>query len=135
MIRVSKFRRPNGYWYVRYWSGAQPLDESAHTKSETQAETYRLRREIEINAGIQTLRHGDVAELIDQCLDATPPQTSDSHRGEALRILKAFLRICGTKRRDGSLKLQTGQLTPEVVDMSVSGGLDESLTSCGLSGH
>ncbi|MDM8006006.1 MAG: hypothetical protein QUV05_07650 [Phycisphaerae bacterium] len=51
MIRVSKFRRPNGYWYVRYWSGAQPLDESARTKSESQAETYRLRREIEINAG------------------------------------------------------------------------------------
>jgi hypothetical protein len=55
MIRVSKFRRPNGYWYVRYWTGAQPLDESARTKSETQAETYRLRREIEINAGIRLM--------------------------------------------------------------------------------
>lgn len=116
MIRVSKFRRPNGYWYVRYWSGAQPLDESARTKSETQAETYRLRREIEINAGIQPLRHGDVTELIDQYLGAMPPKTSDSHRGEALRILNALLRICGTKRRDGSVKLQTGQLTPELVD-------------------
>ena len=87
MIRVSKFRRPNGHWYVRYWRGAQPLDESARTKSETQAETYRLRREIETHAGIQPLRHGDVAELIGQYLDARPPQTSDSHRGEALRIL------------------------------------------------
>jgi len=27
MVRVSKFRRPNGYWYVRYWIGSDPVDE------------------------------------------------------------------------------------------------------------
>lgn len=36
MIRVSKFRRRSGHWYVRYWIGGRACDESARTKSEAQ---------------------------------------------------------------------------------------------------
>jgi hypothetical protein len=51
MIRVAKYKRPNGYWYVRYFLAGQRCDESTKTTSESGAESYRLRREIEINAG------------------------------------------------------------------------------------
>ncbi|MDM8008225.1 MAG: hypothetical protein QUV05_18965 [Phycisphaerae bacterium] len=64
MVSVSRFRRPNGYWYVRYWMNAQVVDDSARTKSETEAERYRLRREIEIGAGIQPIRHAHIDELL-----------------------------------------------------------------------
>ena len=60
MTRVSKFRRSSGYWYVRYWLASQPVDESARTKSETTAEAYRVRREIEINVGVEPLKHADI---------------------------------------------------------------------------
>ena len=52
MVHVTKSGRSNGYWYVRYWIAGQPADESSRTKSESKAETYRIRREIEIANGI-----------------------------------------------------------------------------------
>jgi hypothetical protein len=64
MVSVSRFRRPNGYWYVRFWINAQVVDDSARTKSETEAERYLLRREIEIGAGIQPIRHAHIDELL-----------------------------------------------------------------------
>ena len=91
MIRIAKFKRTNGYWYVRYWSGGRRVDEAARTKSESVAETCRIRREMEINAGIQPVKHGDVGELINRYFAALPPKTSDSHRHEASRILNGFV--------------------------------------------
>ncbi len=46
MIRVSKLKRSNGYWYVRYWLSGQAIDESARTKSESAAETYHHERSL-----------------------------------------------------------------------------------------
>jgi len=60
MIKVSKWKRANGYWYVRYWLNGQPMDESAKTKAESEAESYQLRREIELNCGIEPLCHEEV---------------------------------------------------------------------------
>ena len=120
MVRVNKLKRPNGYWYVRYWIGGQVTDESTRTKSESTAEQHRLRREMEINAGIQPIRHGNVADLVERYLEVMPPQTSAAHRGEAKRILRGFLRICGLKRKDGACRLQSGKLTPELVDRFIA---------------
>lgn len=64
MIRVSKFRRPSGYWYVRYWLAGRPVDESARTTTESAAEAYRVRREIEINTGFEPIRHAASEQLI-----------------------------------------------------------------------
>ena len=73
VIHVAKFRRSNRYWYVRYWIDGRAVDESAHTHNESAAESLRRRREIEINAGIQPLRHADLGSLIDQYLELLPP--------------------------------------------------------------
>lgn len=120
MIRVAKYKRPNGYWYVRYFLAGQRCDESTKTTSDGAAESCWIRRELEINAGIQPVQHGDVRDLIARYLDAMPPKTSPAHRGEAERILNGFLRICGRKRPDGSHSLKTGQLSPEVVDRFIA---------------
>lgn len=116
MIRVSKFQRQNSHWYVRYWMGGRPIDESARTRSEVGAETYRIRREMEINAGIQPIRHADLVDLTGRYIESLPPDTSDTHRREARRILDGFIRICGRKRADGSFHLRSEQLSPGVVD-------------------
>jgi integrase len=120
MVRVSKFRRPNGYWYVRYWIGSDPVDESARTKSETEAERYRVRRDVEINAGIQPIKHSDLDSLIIRYLEALPPGTSASHRHESRRILEGFLEICGRKRRDGTYRLRSEHLSPELIDRFIT---------------
>ncbi len=120
MIRVSKFRRPGGRWYVRYWVCGKPVDESARTKSEAIAERYRLRRDMEINAGIQPIKHAEMGQLIVRFLDSLPPGISDSHRHEATRILHGFLRICGRKRRRVGFQLRTEQLSPELVDRYIN---------------
>jgi integrase len=119
MVRVSKFRRANGNWYVRYWMGGNPVDESARTKCESAAERYRIRREIEINAGIQPLKHAEVSQLVGPYLESLPPKTSASHRREARRVLESFLTICGRKRRNGSSRLRTEQLSPATIDRYV----------------
>jgi len=120
MVRVSKLRRKNGYWHLRFWMNGRSLDESARTQSEAVAETARIRREMEINAGIQPIQHGDAAELIGRYLDSLPPGTSKSHKHEARRILNGFLRICGRPRRDGSHNLQTHQITPAMIDRFIA---------------
>ena len=75
MVRVTKFKRKsNGYWYVRYWIAGRPVDESIRSRSEPTAESYRLKREIEINAGIQPVRHAALAHLLTEYLGALPPQ-------------------------------------------------------------
>ncbi len=86
MVKVSKFRRKNGNWYLRYWIAGRPVDESARAKSEASAETFRIKRELEINAGIQPLRHAQLGDLIGPYLDGLPPKSSESHRHEARRI-------------------------------------------------
>ena len=78
MVRVSKFRRRSGYWYVRYWLGGRRVDEAARTKTESAAETYRIRREMEVNAGIQPLKHEGASTLIDRYIAALPPGTPGS---------------------------------------------------------
>jgi len=111
MISVAKFQRcSNKYWYVRYWIGGQRVDESARTKSESVAESYRIRREMEINAGIYPIRHAQVKAVIPAYAAAFPPQVSAKHRHEVSRALKNFLQICGRKRADGSYGLQTQQM-------------------------
>ena len=70
MIRVSKFQRQNSHWYVRYWMGGRPVDESARTTSEAGAETYRIRREMEINAGIQPIKHVDLSDLTSSYIES-----------------------------------------------------------------
>jgi hypothetical protein len=89
MIRVSKRMRANGYWYVRFWANGRVVDESAKTKRESQAESYRLRREFEINAGVEPLRHADMNDPIDLYLDGLPPKTSEHHRSVAIRTPRA----------------------------------------------
>jgi hypothetical protein len=79
MVRLSKIRRSNGYWYVRYWLGGQAVDESARTKSESTAERYRVRREMEINAGIQPLKHAEMGALIERYLNLFPPGGTAKH--------------------------------------------------------
>jgi hypothetical protein len=64
MIRVSKFKRSNGCWYLRYFLAGQLIRESAKTASEHDAETCRIRRELEMNAGIQPIRHANVDQLV-----------------------------------------------------------------------
>ena len=76
MIKVSKWKRANGVWYVRYWLNGQPNDESIRTRSESEAESHRLRREIELNAGIEPLRHEEVNELSNLYLASMPPKTT-----------------------------------------------------------
>ena len=120
MVRVTKFRRPSGHWYVRFWINGQPTDESVRTKSEHIAETYRIRREMEINAGIQPLKHAEVGSLVVKYLKALPPKTSKSHLHTAQRMLEGFLKICGRKRRDGSSRLQTERINPELIDKYIS---------------
>jgi hypothetical protein len=105
MIRVSKFRRPSGHWYVRYWLAGRPVDESARTKSESVAESYRVRREIEIGSGVEPLRHAEFSELMASYLDAMSPSNTKGHRRVAKRILKTFVRLCGRKHRDGTYRL------------------------------
>ena len=119
MTRVSKFRRASGYWYVRYWLDGRPVDESARTKTESAAETYRIRREIEINAGIEPVKHADVGKLIPVYLDSMPPKTTVNHRRAAERILRGFVELAGRKRRDGSYRLQTQQVNPQIIDRFV----------------
>lgn len=119
MVRVTTFRRPSGHWYVRYWIGGKPVDESARTKSESAAERYRIRRELEINAGIQPLKHAEMRNLVARYQGVFPPGVSTSHRHEARRILDGFLRICGRKRRDGSHRLRTEQVCPELIDQYI----------------
>jgi len=117
MDRVGKFKRgSNGYWYTRYRIGGRPIDESARTQDEALAEHLRLRREIEINAGIQPLQHAEMDELVRLYLECLPPQTSKKHRHEVHRTLQGFLQLCGRKRADGTHWLQTQQVTPAVVD-------------------
>ncbi len=116
MIRVTKFQRRNGYWYVRHWLAGQALDESTRTKSEPAAETYRLRRELEINAGIQPLRHAEIGQLIERCLEYSTPRTSEKHCHEVRRVLNGFLQLSGRRRKDGTYRLRTEQLTPETID-------------------
>lgn len=120
MIRVAKYKRPNGYWYVRYFLAGQRCDESAKTTSDSGAESYRLRRELEINSGIQPLQHAEVWELVSRYLESMPPQTSAKHRQEVNRVLRNFLRICGRKRADGSYRLHSQQVTPEQIDRYVN---------------
>lgn len=120
MIRVSKFKRQsNAYWYIRYWIGGRPVDESARTHSEAAAESHRIRREIEINAGIQPLRHAKLAEVISVYMESFPPQTSRKHQHEVGRVLQGLLRLCGRRHADGSYHLQTQQLVPELIDRYV----------------
>jgi len=119
MVRVTKFRRSNGVWYARYWLDGRRCAESARTQSESAAESYRLRREMELNAGIQPVRYSDVEGLAKRYLGGQPVDVSPSHRREALRCLRVFLRICGRKRADGSYHLSTGQLIPEIIDRFV----------------
>ena len=121
MIRVSKFKRSvGGYWYIRYWVGGRMVDESTRTKDETQATHAQIKREVELNAGIQPVRHGDVGALVDRYLSAFPPKTSLSHRREATRILSGFIKLSGRKRQDGSFRLRTDQITPELIDRYVN---------------
>ena len=108
MIRVMKFKRTNGVWYVRYAVDARRVAESTKTRSESASETYRLRREMEINAGIQPVSHGELGDLIERYLAAMPPVTSKSHRTEARRSLTRFLRVCGRRRSNGSDGLRSG---------------------------
>ena len=93
MIRISKFQRPQGYWYVRYWLGGRPIDESARTKSESAAEAYRVRREIEIDTGIEPIRHADVSELMHEYVSSLAPTASERHRHEVRRVLTTFTRF------------------------------------------
>lgn len=116
MVRVSKFRRPSGYWYVRYWVAGRPVDEAARTQSEQLAESYRLKREMEVNAGIQPLRHAQLRDLVRQYMDALPPGTSSSHRREAERILEGFLQVSGRRSRAGGPRLSTDQVSPALID-------------------
>ena len=121
MVRVSKFRRrSNGYWYIRYWIGSTPVDESAKTKSESAAETCRIRREVELNAGIQPVKYADMADLILRYLDSFPPATSADHRHEAKRVLDGFMEISGRKSRGGKMSLRTERLTPELIDRYIN---------------
>jgi len=119
MIKVSKWKRANGYWYVRYWLNGQPMDESAKTRTESKAESHRLRREIELNAGIEPLRHEEVNKLSKQYLASMPPKTTPSHSRVAERVLKTFIRLCGRKLRNGSYRLQSQQINPEMIDRFV----------------
>ncbi len=119
MVRVSKFKRKNGNWYVRYWVAGRPVDESARATSEAAAESFRIKRELEINAGIQPLRHAQLSDLIASYLDSFPPGSSASHRHEAGRILTGFLQVCGRKGRNGQL-LQTHQLSPALIDRFIT---------------
>ena len=116
MIRVSKFQRPSGYWYVRYWLDGTLVDESTRTKRESEAESFKARREVEINAGIQPIKHSDVNDLILKYTESKPRGTSASHLNEVTRILEGFLRVCGRKRRDGTHRLQTQQITPDLMN-------------------
>jgi len=116
MIRVTKFQRPNGYWYVRYWLSAKPIDESTRTKAEAPAEALRVRREIELNAGIQPIQYADVSDLVDPYLESMPPKTSEKHKAFSRRVLTTFLQLCGRKGRSGRNSLATQQLTPEIID-------------------
>jgi len=115
MVRISKIQRKNGYFYLRYWNAGRPLDESTRTKNEAEAEAIRVRRELEMNAGFQPLQHADVGDLIARYI-ASLPFSSSSHVHEANRILHGFLHVCGRKRADGPPRLQTQQLTPELID-------------------
>lgn len=124
MIRISKFQRPNSRWYIRYWLAGRPVDESAKTESESAAEAYRIRREIEIGSGIETMRHAEIGDLTDFYIDAMPPGTSPEHTHEARRVLATFVRLCGRKRRDGSHRLQTQQISPETIDRFIHRRLD-----------
>lgn len=116
MIRVSKYQRPNGYWYVRYWVAGRAVDESTKTKSDAAAETYRIKRDLEINAGIQPIKHGEVDQLAEKYIEALPPGSSESHRREVRRILNGLLQICGRKRANGTPRLRSEQLSPELID-------------------
>ncbi len=115
MIRVTKFQRSNGYWYVRYWLAAKPLDESTRTKAEAPAEAHRVRREIELNAGIQPIQYADVGNLVDPYLESMPPKTSETHKAFSRRVLMTFLQLCGRKGRS-RYSLATQQITPETID-------------------
>ncbi len=108
MIRVTRFKRKvGGNWYVRYWVDGRLVDESARTKNETEAIRVQARREVELNAGIQPIKHGDIGDLIERYLASLPPKTSKSHHHEAGRILNGFVRICGRKRRDDTFRLSS----------------------------
>lgn len=79
-IHIAKSGRSNGYGSVRDWIDGRAVDESAHTRNESAAESQRLKREIEINAGIQPIRHADVGELVETYREAMPPRTSALQR-------------------------------------------------------
>ena len=52
---LSKFQRPNGYWYLRGTVRGQPVYESARTRDEADAELARKNREDEL---LEQARHG-----------------------------------------------------------------------------
>lgn len=122
MIRVSKWKRPNGYWYVRYWVDDRKIDESARTKSETTAEAYCVRREIEISTGFGPINHADTGELIPVYLESMPPKTTRKHKHEVRRVLSCLLRLCGRKQRSGRYRLQTQQVSPELITATSADG-------------
>lgn len=119
MVKVSKFRRKNGNWYLRYWIAGRPVDESARAKSEAAAESFRIKRELEINAGIQPLNHAPLTDLVASYLEFFPPGSAASHKHEAERILGGFLQVCGRKGRNGH-HLQTHQVTPALIDRFIT---------------
>ena len=82
-------------WAAIYFLGSHRSDESAKTTSETVAETCRIRREFEINVGIQPIQQAQVGKLASLYIDSLPPQTSHKHRHEVARVLKGLLRLCG----------------------------------------
>ncbi len=95
MIRASRWKRPNGYWYVRYWVNGGKVDELVRTRSESAAVAHRVRREIELNAGYKPIRHADLGDLVEAYLTSMPPKTTADHKRVARRVLITFLRLCG----------------------------------------
>jgi integrase/recombinase XerD len=54
-VPLTKFKRPNGYWYLRGTIRGQPVYESARTRDEADAEIARKNREDEL---LEQARHG-----------------------------------------------------------------------------
>ena len=45
-----------------------------------------------------------------------PPKTTGKHKHEVERVLACLLRLCGRKQRSGRFRLQTQQVSPELID-------------------
>lgn len=73
--------------------GGRRPDESTKTRSESVAESYRIRRETETNAGIQPMRHAQVGQLVPLYVESFPPQTSAKHRHEVTDLRIDLLRL------------------------------------------